>query len=130
MLFAPCTKQVISIEINPEAVDNAKTLMSLNGIKNVKAMCGDFNKILPTLTVPENTVFFVDPPRAGLGDSVVRRICTFAPKTVIYMSCNPDTLKSDLFTFTANGYTITEVTPFDMFPNTKHVESIVCLTRR
>ena len=130
MLFSPCTKQVISIEINPEAVDNAKTLISLNGIKNVKPLCGDFKKILPTLSVPDNTVFFVDPPRAGLGDSVVRRICAFAPKTIIYMSCNPDTLKSDLFTFTANGYTITEVTPFDMFPNTKHVETIVCLCKQ
>lgn len=130
MLFAPCTKQVISIEINPEAVDDAKNLMALNGIKNVKALCGDFNKILPTLSVPDNTVFFVDPPRAGLGDAVCRKIASFAPKTLIYMSCSPDTLKSDLFTLTANGYEITEVTPFDMFPNTKHIETLVCLTRK
>ncbi len=130
MLFAPCAKQVISIEINPEAVDNAKTLISLNGIKNVKPLCGDFNKILPTLTVPDNTIFFVDPPRAGLGDAVCRKIATFAPKTIIYMSCNPDTLKSDLFTLTANGYQIKEVTPYDMFPNTKHVETLVCLSKK
>lgn len=130
MLFAKSTKQVISIEINPDAVEDAKNLMALNKIKNVKAMCGDFNKILPTLSVPDNTVFFVDPPRAGLGDSVCRKIASFAPKTLIYMSCNPDTLKSDLLTLTANGYTITEVTPLDMFPNTKHLESIVCLSRQ
>lgn len=130
MLFSSCAKQVISIEVNPDAVSDANTLFRLNGIKNVKALCGDFNKILPTLAVADDTVFFVDPPRAGLGDSVVRRICAFAPKTVIYMSCNPDTLKSDLLTFTANGYEITEVTPYDMFPNSKHIEVVVCLAKK
>ena len=90
--------------------------------------CGDCNEILPNIKA-RNSVFFVDPPRRGLGVSVCSDIIKFSPKTIVYLSCNPETLASDLMLFLRKGYKINSVTPYDMFPNTRHVESLVVLSK-
>jgi 23S rRNA (uracil1939-C5)-methyltransferase len=74
-------------------------------------------------------VVIVDPPRAGLHPRVVARVVELAPRRVVYVSCNPGTLARDLKDFTAGGYTLTEVRPFDMFPHTPHIECVARLER-
>ncbi len=130
LLFASRGFDVISVEIVPKAVDDAKELARLNKLDGkIKFICGDCANILPKLDVPENTAFFVDPPRKGLGVNVCRSIIKFKPEHVVYLSCNPETLVEDVKRLKEGGYTVEEVTPFDMFGNTKHCESL-CILRK
>jgi len=68
----------------------------------------------------------VDPPRAGLHPRVVARVAELEPSRIVYVSCNPATLARDLKDFAALGWSPVEVTPYDMFPHTPHIE---CVTR-
>ncbi len=130
LLFASRGFNVVSVEIVPKAVDDAKELARLNKLDDkIKFICGDCANILPKLEVPENTAFFVDPPRKGLGVNVCRAIIKFMPKHVVYLSCNPETLVDDIKRLKDGGYDVAEVTPFDMFANTKHCECLVMLSR-
>ena len=131
MLFAKSGKKVVSIELVPEAVENARQLARLNGLESkIKMLCGDCKDVLPTLKHGNNTIFFVDPPRKGLGFSVCQDITKFRPQTIIYLSCSPSSLAQDLSVFTHRGYSIKSITPYDMFPNTRHVETLVVLERK
>ncbi|MDR3293294.1 MAG: hypothetical protein LBT20_04225, partial [Clostridiales bacterium] len=76
-----------------------------------------------------NTVFFIDPPRSGIDEKVARAVLRFNPKQIVCLSCNPLTLSDDLKRFTAE-YTVKSVTPYDMFPQTSHVETLVYLDRK
>jgi 23S rRNA (uracil1939-C5)-methyltransferase len=74
-------------------------------------------------------VVVVDPPRAGLHERVIERVCELAPARVVYVSCNPGTLARDLAHFARFGYATRRVRPFDMFPHTPHIECVVRLER-
>ena len=71
----------------------------------------------------------VDPPRKGCGDEFLAQLAAFAPRTIVYVSCNPETQARDLATLAAAGYACLRVQPFDMFPQTRHVEAVATLTR-
>ena len=130
-LFAKSGKKVISIEIVPSAVRDAKRIGALNDLSgHISYFCGDAAKILPKVGAAENSVFFVDPPRSGLGEKTALMITEFAPKEIIYLSCNPKSLKEDLKTIIENGYKIVSATPYDLFPQTKHVETLVRFVRK
>ncbi len=125
-LFALSGKRVTSIEISPSAVRDAKRIGALNGLSgHISYLRGDAAKLLPKIGNAENSVFFVDPPRSGLGEKTALTITGFAPREIIYLSCNPITLKEDIKTIIENGYKIVSATPFDLFPETKHVETLV-----
>ncbi len=130
-LFAKSGKKVISIEIVPSAVRDAKRIGALNDLSgHISYFCGDAAKILPKIGAAENSIFFVDPPRSGLGEKTALMITEFAPGEIIYLSCNPKSLKEDLKTIIENGYKIVSVTPFDLFPQTKHVETLVVFSKK
>lgn len=129
-LFAKAGLKVVSIEIVPEAVSDARELCRKNKISGVEHICGDVQEVLPTLPKDGKTAFFVDPPRAGIGAEVASSITAFAPNTIIYLSCNPYTLSAELSLLCAEGYKIISATPFDMFPNSRHLETLVCITRK
>ena len=74
--------------------------------------------------------FLVDPPRAGCDERLVRFASTLNPKRIVYISCNPKTLARDVVLFREMGYDTDTVYPFDLFPMTGHVESLVCLTKQ
>ncbi|MEE1356611.1 MAG: 23S rRNA (uracil-5-)-methyltransferase RumA, partial [Clostridia bacterium] len=78
----------------------------------------------------EDAVVIFDPPRKGSSEELISYICKKNPLRVVYISCNPDTLARDCTYFSKYGYITDEVTPFDLFPRTGHVESVVCLTRQ
>jgi len=129
ILFSRSVKSVVGIELSPQAVRDARRLAVRNDAKNITFLCGDCKELLPTIRTQGRTVFFVDPPRAGLDPSVIASIKRFAPSHLVYLSCDPETLARDL-RLLASDYRVTRATPYDMFPNTEHVETIVCLTRK
>lgn len=129
LLFAKHFEKVLSVEIVQSAVACAKDMAKLNGTENIQFICADVNSVLPTLKIGSESTFFVDPPRAGLGEKICSSILKFAPSQIVYLSCNPETLKRDL-EILCGKYKVDLVRPYDMFPNTKHIETLVWLTRK
>lgn len=125
-------RQVVGIEYVPEAIEDAKVNAALNGLDNTLFYAGDMKDILTTDFIERHgkpDVIITDPPRAGMHADVVNAILFAAPRRIVYVSCNPATQARDLALLDA-GYRVTKVQPVDMFPQTHHVENVVCLERR
>lgn len=124
-------KNLIGVEIVPQAIKDAKLNAKINNIENAEFICGDATKCGENLkksnTKPD--VIIVDPPRKGLTNDLIDSINAMNPKRVVYVSCDPGTLARDLKYFDTKGYKAKEITPFDLFPRTSHVESVVLLTK-
>ena len=121
------SKEVIGVEINDKAIEDAKQNAKINNIDNIKFYSGDTKKILNRNKFIADLVI-VDPPRQGLDEQVVRQLLELNPDKIIYVSCDPITLARDIKLL--NNYSVLEITPFDMFPNTYHVENICLLERK
>ena len=100
----------------------------INHLRNVEFICGDSGKETNNLKFNPD-VIIVDPPRSGLNINTINNILKFNAEEIIYVSCDPMTLVRDL-NILNKAYTITEITPFDMFPNTYHVECVTLLCRK
>ncbi len=124
-------KQVLAIEMVPEAVEDSRGNAERNGIGNHTAMAGDVRVVLRENRgqLPEPDVAIVDPPRAGLSGGACRRILELAPKTLVYVSCQPATFADNAKRFVDGGYTLEWVRPVDMFPQTPHIEAVARFTR-
>ena len=118
--------EVTGTEINEEAVKCAFLNKDLNNISNVRFICGDVSKEIHHLKA-DNIV--VDPPRSGLTNEGINDILKISPERFVYVSCDPMTLARDLKLF-KEKYKVKEVTLFDMFPWTYHVESVCLLIRK
>jgi len=135
--MAEDAKELIGIEIIDSAVECAKYNAKLCGIENARFYTGDAKNAEALLCNAEGKmgkkispdVVILDPPRAGCDEKLVNYVSSLSPKRIVYISCNPTTLARDVARFRTNGYDTKEVKPFDMFPMTGHVESVVCLTR-
>ncbi len=121
-------ESLTGVEIIKEAIENAKENAKLNGVKNSSFYVGDTKLVLDKINSNFDTVI-VDPPRAGLDKKVVDDIIKISPSTLVYLSCDPMTLARDL-KLLSEKYEIVEVTPYDMFPNTYHVETLVLLKKK
>ena len=123
---------VIGVEVNNDAVRDAINNAKMNGIKNVYFHCADAGEFMVGMAAEGEKVdtVFMDPPRAGSDENFMRSVCTLAPKKVVYISCNPETLARDLRYFVKNGYKVKKIQPVDMFPMTNHVETVVLLSRK
>lgn len=136
--MAGSVREVIGVEIVPEAVACAKRNAKRNGIRNASFYCGDAADCQNLLAAAEAErgapihpdVVVLDPPRRGCDEALLSYVASLAPSRIVYISCNPETLARDAKFLTANGYAMGPVTPVDLFPCTGHVESVVCLTRR
>jgi len=121
---------VVGVEVSPGAVAAAGANAQRNGITNVRFVVADAARIFAKLEVPgSDAAVIVDPPRKGCGPEFLDQLVTFAPRTIVYVSCNPVSLARDLERLLAGGYTVDRVQPFDMFPQTRHVESVAVLSR-
>ena len=131
IIAADGAKNVVSCEINPAAVADAKKNARRNDVKNIRFFKADAGEFMTGCAEEgENIdVVFMDPPRAGASKEFLKSLCALAPKTVVYISCNPETLARDLFYLTKNGYKVKKIQPVDMFPWTEHVESVVLMSR-
>ncbi len=124
---------VVLIEENVHSIACARHNMEFNGIKNMEILEGRMEDLFgPLLTRmdPRNTVAMIDPPRAGLNSSVAAVLAESKPfKALLYLSCDPHTLITDLRQILQAGtYQIQTVIPFDFFPRTRHLETLVVLT--
>lgn len=124
-------KEVLSVEQNEDAVKNAVENVKLNNIANVRVLCGDAGRFMEEMAASGESadVVFTDPPRAGCSKQFLHSLLTLAPKKIVYVSCNPETLARDLYFLTKNGYKAEKIQPVDMFPYTKHVECVVSLIK-
>lgn len=131
IIASPKAKEVLSVEQNEDAVENAIENVKLNKIGNVNVICGDAGKFMEELASCGESadVVFTDPPRAGCSKQFLKSLITLSPKKIVYVSCNPETLSRDLYFLTKNGYKAEKIQPVDMFPYTKHVECVVKLCK-
>lgn len=122
---------VEGIEIAETAVERATKNARRNDISNCRFTAGSAEAIFENITFPpEETAVLIDPPRRGSDEVFLRQLFAFGPRTVVYVSCNPATQMRDLRFFKEAGYQITAVQPFDLFPQTKHLECVVTAEKR
>ncbi len=123
--------KVIGVELNKDAVRDAKENARLNGCGNVEFHAGDAGEFMVEMANAGKTadVVIMDPPRAGSDIKFMRSVVKLSPKRVVYVSCNPETLSHDLTYFGQNGYTAKKIQPYDLFPHTGHCECVVLLSR-
>ena len=125
-------KKVIGVELNADAVKDAKENAALNNIENIEFICADASDFMVALAQERVHLdaVIMDPPRAGSTVQFMRSAIKLAPDRIVYISCNPETLARDLGYFTKHGYAVKKIRPVDMFPHTSHVECVVCLSRK
>lgn len=123
-------KEVISIELNKSSIFIAKENARINNVKNIKFINGDATNVLYNLSKNKLKVdaLILDPPRSGSTKGFIKTISMLKIKQVVYISCEPQTLKRDLEEFKNLGYVVKEMTAVDMFPRTFNVEMVVSLT--
>mgnify|MGYP000473992237 CR=1 FL=1 len=126
---APQVRRVIGIESVATAIRDAEANAERNGIKNAEFHTGKVEDMIPTFKEETIDLLFVDPPRKGLKRPFIDAVIDKGIPKMVYISCNVSTLARDLNIFTSNGYRIDSVTPFDMFPQTSHIETVVRLTK-
>lgn len=136
-MIAKHAKKVFGIEIVTEATNLANQLAKQNNISNLKNINGDCAKELPKLfsnllqEEKQNLTIVLDPPRKGCDKNVLESILKVCPNKIIYLSCDPSTLARDLnIIIQSNIYNIKSIQPYDMFPQTKHVETLAVLTKK
>ncbi len=125
--------KLIGVEIIPQAVENAKENALKNGITNAEFICDDATgaaEILAKRGISPDVVM-IDPPRKGCTPELISTVTEdMKPKRVVYISCDPATLARDIAIFEEKGYKLKEITPFDLFPRTPHVENVALLVRQ
>ncbi len=124
--------KIVGIDASKDAIEGAYRNASSNGVNNCIFVCGDVMKTLTKEFIQEHgkpDVIIVDPPRAGLHKKLVEFIAQLKPRQFVYISCNPMTQMRDI-AMLKDIYSIEEVQPVDMFPQTYHIESIIKLRLR
>lgn len=131
LMLAKKASNAIGIEYVKRAVEDARKNAVINGIENAEFHCGAAEEILPRLIDEGRRLDCVvlDPPRKGADSAVLNAIAASGAKRVSYISCNPATLARDVKILSEHGYNVESVQPVDMFPFTRHVETVVLLSK-
>ncbi len=129
LAMAKAAGKVIGIEVIPQAVEDARDNAQRNGIENAGFFCGDAGQAALALEQQgiKADVVVVDPPRRGLNAATIEALARFAPRRIVYVSCDPATLARDVALLKERGYTLKNALAADLFPRCSHVESIVTL---
>ncbi len=123
-------KEAIGIEVSEESVYWARKNAEINSIANVRFITGKVEEFFAEISFPgKETAVVIDPPRKGCSHDFLSQLFTLSARTVIYVSCNPSTQLRDLLQFQQAGYELMEVQPFDLFPQTKHLECVMTLNK-
>ena len=132
LAMASAAGKVIGVEVIPQAVEDARDNAKRNGIENAEFFCGDAGQAALDLERKgiKADVVVVDPPRKGLNADTIEALARFAPRRIVYVSCDPATLARDVALLKDRGYVLKNALAADLFPRCSHVESIVCLSRK
>ena len=124
-------REVLSVELNPEAVKDAKENAKLNGAENVEVYRNDAGRFMKDMAAKKEKldVLFMDPPRSGASEEFLNSALELGPARIVYVSCEPTTLARDLAILTEGGYEMKKAVPVDMFPYTEGVETVVLMSR-
>lgn len=134
-LFSLCAadrfERVMGIEVSAAAVTLADSNAALNRIKNAEFRNGEAEAIFDEVVgfPGDETSVIIDPPRRGCDEAFLRQLMTFAPRRIVYVSCDPSTQARDLKILQEGHYWIVEIQPFDLFPQTRHIENVAVLER-
>jgi 23S rRNA (uracil1939-C5)-methyltransferase len=123
--IAPRVGHLIAIESSGSACHDF--VINLDEFENVSLYEAQAEAVLPTLNMPVD-LLVMDPPRSGLAPAVHDALAELQPRQIAYISCDPATLARDVKRILSNGYQLQSITPFDLFPHTAHVETIVLMT--
>ena len=131
LCMASAAGKVIGVEVVEQAVEDARDNAKRNGIENAEFFCGDAGQAALALEKQgiKADVVVVDPPRKGLNADTIEALSRFAPRRIVYVSCDPATLARDVALLKDRGYKLKNAMAADLFPRCAHVESIVCLVR-
>ena len=131
LFLAKDAKEVIGVEVVEEAVADAAMNARINGIRNCSFEAGDVADLLDEMTGEKVSVdvAVLNPPRKGCDQKVLERVSALGPKSIIYVSCSPQSLARDLDILSKLGYVCPEIQPVDMFPQTVHVENVARLIK-
>ena len=122
-------EQAVGIEVSEFSVQYAIENAKANDIKNTRFVLGDAASIFSQIDFSgSDSSVIIDPPRKGSSEEFLNQLIAFGPQKIVYVSCNPATQMRDLQILTDRGYKVEEVQPFDLFPQTKHLECVVTLT--
>ncbi len=131
LIASQYAKEVVGIELNPQAVADAENNAQINNISNVSFITADASLKLKEMAKNKESadVVFMDPPRSGSDERFLASLIKLSPKTIIYISCNPETLSRDLrYLCNMSNYSVIGAQPVDMFPQTSHLETVVLLS--
>ena len=131
MVASKKAREVIGVELNRNAVKDARINAKLNQIKNITFYEGDAGKFMVSMAEEgeKADVVFMDPPRSGSDEAFLSSVIKLAPKRIVYVSCGPDTLARDLKYLTGHGYKVKKIQPVDMFGFTEHCEMVVSVEK-
>jgi 23S rRNA (uracil1939-C5)-methyltransferase len=131
LIASPHVKEVISVELNKDAVKDAILNAKINEVKNITFYQNDATQFMEQMAQSGDSVdlVFMDPPRSGSTPEFIKSLITLSPKKVVYISCSPDSLANDLKLITKGGYKVKRAVPVDMFPFTRGIETVVLLTK-
>lgn len=128
---ASAFERVAGVEISESSVRFARENAAANGIASATFLAADAGAIFAGLDFPAaDTAIIIDPPRKGCDENFLQQLFAFGPRAVVYVSCDPATQMRDLKLFLTAGYQLTAAQPFDLFPQTRHLECVLTLQRR
>ena len=129
IFLSPYVREVTGIDSLPENITNAIENCRTNAVTNCSFHAMTVESLLENSSMQKPDILLIDPPRAGITREALTVILEFGPAKIVYISCNPSTLARDLKLFRENNYLIEKIAPFDFFPHTSHLETVVCLHR-
>lgn len=132
IIMSDQVSKVIGVELNRDAIKDARVNAKRNDIKNIDFVNADASDYMVNMAADRENVDVVimDPPRTGSDERFLTSVATLAPKKIVYVSCNPETLARDLKVLTKKGYQVEKMCPVDLFAFTEHVEMVCLLSRK
>ena len=132
MIASDKAAKVIGVELNADAVRDARNNAKANQIRNIQFYQNDAGKFLVEMAGQgaKVDVVLMDPPRSGSTEEFMNSVAQIGPERIVYVSCNPETLVRDLKYFKKKGYRVSKGVGVDMFPFTEHVETVCLLSRK